>query len=194
MLKINLAMKDYTSSFEKININHYFIYDNDGMEYKDVKAKFLTAKDFKPFGTIIGLPKTKPTVSVAALDYWDEVVLLPNEDRAASFILCKRKSFEFENMERHVKSSEIFIPLEGSSIFPFAPPNQLDEPKAKPQIDKLEAFIFDGTKAIMMHKGTWHVPPIPLTEEATFLVIFRKSTAKEDIINSELGSKVRIRL
>ncbi|MGD0329058.1 MAG: ureidoglycolate lyase [Nitrososphaeria archaeon] len=164
------------------------------MEYVEVKAKLLTDKGFSPFGTIISLPKIKPSASTPALDYWDEVVHLPIEERAASFLLCKRKPFEFTSMERHVKTSEIFIPLEGYSIFPFAPPNRLGDPKAKPEMNKLEAFIFDGTKAIMMHKGTWHVPPIPLTEQATFLIISRKNTAKKDIFNSDLENKVRISL
>jgi ureidoglycolate lyase len=180
--------------FKKININHCSVYYKDGMEYMEVRAKILTDKGFSPFGTIIGLPKTKPSASTPALDYWDEVIHLPIEDRAASFLLCKRNPFEFSSMERHVKTSEIFIPLEGYSIFPFAPPNRLEDPKAKPDVNKLEAFIFDGTQALMMHKGTWHVPPIPLTEQATFLVIFGKNTAKEDIDNSELENKVRISL
>jgi len=162
--------------------------------YKEIKAKFFTPEEFKPFGTIIGLPKAKPTVSVSSLDYWDEVAPLPNEDRAISYLLCKRKAFEFDSMERHVKTVEVFVPLRGCSIFPFAPPSKLDDLKAKPDISKIEAFIMDGTQAIVMHKGTWHVPPIPLTEEATFVVIFRKGTAKEDLINIDLSSKIKISL
>jgi len=164
------------------------------MMYKEIKAKFLTIEGFKSFGTIIGLPTVKPTVSVTSLDYWDEVAPLSNEDRAISYILCKRKAFEFDSMERHVKTTEMFVPLKGYSIFPFAPPSKLNDPKAKPDIDKIEAFIMDGSQAIVMHKGTWHVPPIPLTEEAAFVIIFRKGTAKEDLINADLSSKIKIGL
>jgi ureidoglycolate lyase len=157
-----------------------------------IKAEILKVETFKPFGNVVDVPATRPLASNEALDYWDMVAELGTENFEVGFLVTKQRPFEFKNMERHTKTVEMFIPLKGVSILPVAPPIEVENPNALPPVDKVKAFILDGAKAIIMKKGTWHWAPFPLSETATFTIILRKDTVKDDLYIKDLSETVDI--
>lgn len=164
------------------------------MIQKVVKAEKLTPEGFKPFGTVLVPQTEKPTITSEVLDCWD-VKDLGLGDGLVQYITVKSRPFAFSKMERHVKTPEVLIPLDGSGIFPLAPASKLDDPKALPPVDEITAFVLDGTKAVILEKGVWHWPPFPITETASYLVMFRKGTVEDDLDIKDLAAKgVTIRL
>jgi ureidoglycolate lyase len=159
---------------------------------KEISTKILTRENFEPFGTIIELPSTKPTISNNSLDYWGALTELDMEKPQVSFLVVKKRDFSIDKMERHVKLTEALIPLEGTSVFPLASPKNVEDPKAKVPLDELAAFLLDGSKGIVMKKGTWHWAPFPITEKATFAVMLGINTVKEDLDMRDVKPPIKI--
>jgi ureidoglycolate lyase len=162
------------------------------MSTREIKVKPLTREGFKPYGTLIEAPEAKPAISDAALDYWGGLAGLDIERPQVSFLKVKRREFLLDRIERHVRITEVFIPLEGVSIFPVAPPRDVENPKAEVPLNEIEAFLLDGSKGIVFKKGAWHWPPFPLTETATFAVILSAETIEKDLDIREIKPPIRI--
>lgn len=159
---------------------------------KELKIKILTKEDFEPLGTIIEPPSTKPTISDRSLDFWEALAELDVKKPQVSFLAVKKRDFSLDKIERHVKLTEAFIPLEGVSVFPLAPPKEVEDPKAKVPLDELVAFLLDGSKGIVIKKGTWHWAPFPITERATFAVMLGINTVKEDCDIRDVKPPIKI--
>jgi len=159
---------------------------------KEMPIKILTKENFAPFGTIIETPSTKPAISDRSLDFWEALAELDVEKPQVSFLVVKKRDLSLDKIERHVKLTEVFIPLEGVSVFPLAPPKDVEDPKAEVPLDESVAFILDGSKGIVMKKGTWHWAPFPITEKATFAVILGMNTVKEDLDIRDVKPPIKI--
>lgn len=153
------------------------------MEERSLNALPLVDVDFEEYGLILGKPEKEPTVELEILRYWDSIGVLEGlrGDYSIGFLEVYRRPMIVDVLERHVKTWEALIPLEGVSIIPLAPPS-----KDGPDPDKVKAFILDGTAGILMYEGTWHYAPYPISPKATFLVLFRRNTPKEDLELKEL--------
>ncbi|MEM1588935.1 MAG: ureidoglycolate lyase [Candidatus Bathyarchaeia archaeon] len=158
---------------------------------KEISVKLLTKEKFEPFGKVIELPDIKPTISNQALDYWGALADLEIEKPQVSFLVVKKRDFIIDRMERHVKPTEVFIPLEGTSVFPVAPPLG-GRRKDEVPIDEIAAFLLDGSKGVVMKKGTWHWVPFPTTEKATFAVILGAETVEKDLEIRDIKPPIKI--
>ncbi len=113
---------------------------------------------------------------------------------AAQTVEARPMTFDF--LGRHLRSEQFFAPLGGTkSVIAVAPPSE--NGTAVPDINKLAAFLVDGSCAFKLHRGTWHVSAFPLAEAATFLVLDRENTLEEDYdlrdLKTSLGVVVEIR-
>lgn len=113
---------------------------------------------------------------------------------AAQTVEARPMTFDF--LGRHLRSEQFFAPLGGTkSVIAVAPPSE--NGAALPDINKLAAFLVDGTCAFKLHRGTWHVSAFPLAENASFLVLDREHTLEEDYdlrdLKTALGVVVEIR-
>jgi len=159
---------------------------------KIIKAEKLTPESFRPFGDVIGPQATKPTVSTDILSFWDLVAELRMMDAEVGCLIVKSRPFTFGKMERHVKTTEMFIPMGSCSIFPLAPASRLDDPEATPSPDEVRAFVMDGTAAVLLKEGVWHWAPFPLTDLGTYLVLLRKGTVESDLDIKDLEATKRV--
>lgn len=174
------------------------------MNVREVSVRVLrpTKDNFKEFGTLIKLPSAVPSVSVSGvLDYWDQVVNLELGGGQAElgFLIAKQRPFQFNTMERHIRSDEAFIPLEGKAcIFALAPAAGKSSPNQLPDPSQVTAFILDGSVAVNLNAGVWHWAPFPLTDSISFVLALRKGTVEEDIdlrdFTKELGVTFRLAL
>ncbi len=90
---------------------------------------------------------------------------------------AERRPFRFDFMARHRRTMQVFSPLASSqSIIAVAPPNGLDAP----DVERVVAFFVDGRFPYAYHRGTWHTPPFPVGEWASFLVVDRTGTLDDD--------------
>lgn len=113
---------------------------------------------------------------------------------AAQTVEARPMTFDF--LGRHLRSEQFFAPLGGTkSIIAVAPPSENGTPV--PDINKLAAFLVDGSCAFKLHRGTWHASAFPLAENASFLVLDRENTLEEDYdlrdLKTSLGVVVEIR-
>lgn len=159
---------------------------------EELKVKPLKKEGFQSYGTLIELPETEPKISDNALDYWGGLASIDIENPQVSFLRVKRRDFLLDKIERHTKITEVFIPLEGISVFPIGPPKDVENPKAEIPLDELEVFLLDGSKGIVFKKGVWHWVPYPITETATFAVILGEATIEKDLDIREIRPPIKI--
>jgi ureidoglycolate hydrolase len=147
-----------------------------------VQCSLLTAERFAPYGSLIEKPMREGDVERDYLSWWGGLYDLDFEGTASLGILSiKRRPFIVNQLERHMKAVEIFVPVHGTSIMPFAGPED---------ITKCEAFIVDGTAGIVINKGVWHFPPFPVTERMEFVLTVRKETADDLEIRDIPGRRI----
>jgi ureidoglycolate lyase len=136
----------------------------------------LTPEAFAPFGRVLGKPAT-PTEAPGRLDLdvWfniSDLMGLETQNPTFTFLTVKRHDAPLNQIERHCRTAEFFIPLQGESAIMVAPMSNPDDPDAVPDQAQIRAFRLDGSAGIAFPRGGWHWAPVPLGESATFLLIF----------------------
>jgi len=143
----------------------------------------MTYETFAPYGEIIG------ERGQVALDL---------DGGAASVVAqtVESRPFEFNFLGRHQRTEQVFVPLgETRSIIAVAPP--CENGSAAPNVERMAAFLIDGSHAFKLHRGAWHTSAFPLGECATFMVLDRENTLEEDYdlrdLTTTLGVVVEIK-
>jgi ureidoglycolate lyase len=129
-----------------------------------LKVQEMTRESFAPFGILID---SRGSVDI------DLGAGTPSLTGATS----EWRPLQFDFMARHMRTMQVFSPLASSqAVIAVAPPN--DGPA--PDVEKVSAFLVDGRLPYAYHKGTWHTPPFPVKEWASFLVVDRSGTLDDD--------------
>ena len=158
-----------------------------------VKVKDLTVEAFSKFGRVIEAPNFQPLVENENVKYWGTVATFKVEgETEIGICIVKKGSNILEFMERHVQTSEVIIPIEGDFILPVAASKSLEDAGEHPKAEDIEAFYIKDEQAIVLNKGVWHYAPLPIMEEASFFVIFKKETAKHDLDLKKINKEVKI--
>ncbi|MGH9901618.1 MAG: ureidoglycolate lyase [Pyrinomonadaceae bacterium] len=125
----------------------------------------MTREAFAPFGVLID---SRGSVEI---DLGDGV---PSMTGATA----ERRPLRFEFMARHRRTMQVFSPLASSqSIIAVAPPGGGGR---APAVESVAAFFVDGRLPYAYHRGTWHTPPFPVGEWASYLVVDRSGTLDDD--------------
>jgi ureidoglycolate lyase len=116
----------------------------------------------------------------------------------ASFVAqtVEARPLQFSFLGRHQRTEQIFVPVGGTrSIIAVAPP--CENGSAGPNVERMAAFLVDGSSAFKLHRGAWHTSAFPLDGCATFMVLDRENTLEEDYdlrdLATTLGVVVEIR-
>lgn len=146
-------------------------------------AQKMTPEAFAPYGEIIG---ERGQVELDLDGGGADVVVQTVEARP----------LEFSFLGRHQRTEQVFVPVgRGRSIIAVAPP--CENGSAAPNVERMAAFLVDGSCAFKLHRGSWHTSAFPLDGSATFLVLDRENTLEEDYdlrdLATTLGVMVEIR-
>jgi ureidoglycolate lyase len=134
------------------------------MNVVHLKVQAMTRESFAPFGVLID---SRGSVEI------DLGQGVPSLTGATS----ERRPFRFDFMARHKRSMQVFSPLASSRfVVAVAPPNEGDAP----DVERVVAFLVDGRLPYAYHRGTWHTPPFPVDEWASYLVVDRAGTLDDD--------------
>ncbi len=165
------------------------------MKQLSVKVKKLTASSFAKFGKIADAKIKPPLVDAENLKFWTTIATY-TVDGETEIALCQvKKSVDSVGMlERHVKTPEILVPIEGDFILPVAPAGNLQDSAETPEASDVEAFLVHSDQAVVMEKGVWHTAPIPIGKETSFFVIFRKETTKQDVVFKKLKNNETVKV
>lgn len=141
-----------------------------------LKASRPTPEAFAPYGTLLTRPPGPSTLERPDITYWHGTADLA--DLSASgvtgYLTAHQREAVLHSIERHNQTCEAFIPLRGQSLFVVAPPGEPDMALAR-------TFLLEPGSSILLHKGTWHWAPFPLTPTADFLLLLRRETLNQDI-------------
>jgi len=97
---------------------------------------------------------------------------------SAGVVECARRPKSLRRMERHLRTREALVCLEGQAIVCMAPPQEA----AEGLLTGVIAAKVRSGQAYIMDKGAWHSIPFPIGKRpARFLVIFRSGTGKNDL-------------
>jgi ureidoglycolate lyase len=129
-----------------------------------LKVQPMTRASFAPFGVLID---SRGSVDI---DLGEGVPSLTGAT-------AERRPLRFDFMARHLRTMQVFSPLASSqAVIAVAPPGGTEAP----EVERVVAFLVDGRLPYAYHKGTWHTPPFPVGEWASFLVVDRSGTLDED--------------
>ena len=165
------------------------------MKQLTVNVKRLTAGSFAKFGKIADAKIKPPLVDAENLKFWTTIATY-TVDGETEIALCQvKKSVDSVGMlERHVKTPEILVPIEGDFILPVAPVGNLQDSAETPEATSVEAFLVRSDQAVVMERGVWHTAPIPIGKETSFFVIFRKETTKQDAVFKKLKNDETVKV
>ena len=147
------------------------------LERRILDAKPATAEALAPFGQIVG---SASGVELKASGFYEGKVrtgnpaeFISDDDTTLTLAAIDRRPMEVRYMEQHFKHTQTFIPLGGKPfVAVMAPPNGKDTP----DLDNVEAFLFDGSAGFNMKIGTWHEFPFVLSDNTELIVILRNET------------------
>ena len=129
-----------------------------------LKVLEMTRESFAPFGVLID---SRGSVEIDLGDGRPSLTGATAEPRP----------LRFDFMARHRRTMQVFSPLASSqSIIAVAPPSGA----TAPEVEQVTAFLVNGRHPYAYHKGTWHTPPFPVGEWASYLVVDRSGTLDDD--------------
>lgn len=144
-------------------------------EIRVLKAKRATPEALAPYGEILGF---NPNIPPLPIDFYGgkakvrRVVHFESDtETEMPVVTVDFRPLEVSHMERHPKHTQAFISLNNKPfIAVFAPPSD----RELPEIDKAEAFLFDGEAGFVMKKNTWHEFPFALFDNTHLVVVLRR--------------------
>jgi ureidoglycolate lyase len=142
-----------------------------------VKIEPIDAASFMPFGQLI--PPQPPGTGRREL-IEDLQNSRPSARARLSMTTVEAKTLPLTavQMERHVHSSQAFIPVDCASYLVLVAPNGADE---MPDLGRLRAFRAPGDTGINYRADTWHHPLSALERAGRFAVLtFVDGTAGDE--------------
>jgi ureidoglycolate lyase len=147
-----------------------------------LNAQPLSAEAFAPFGTLLGQPTAEPLLTRGDITYWHATADLSGlgASGVTGHLIAHRRELQLNCIERHNHTPEAFIATAGRSLLVVGRPGNADDAQ-------LCAFELTAGQAVLLHQGTWHWAPYPLTETATFLLLLRAETAEHDVEMADIS-------
>jgi ureidoglycolate lyase len=132
----------------------------------------LTAECFAPFGRVVDFPGQQPDASGDGWRWWAQTALLDRADRpyAVGYLKLEPTAISFDWAERHARSEEMVIPVDGALLLYAAAPDP----------DSFRVFRVEPGQAVILAKGTWHGAPLAADGMAAALVLLAEGTGETD--------------
>jgi ureidoglycolate lyase len=148
-----------------------------------LQVRELTAEAFAPYGEV-----SEPA-SGFTLDF---------SRQPASFchVRIERRPLHLYFFARHLHTTQAYVPIGGSpSVLVVAPPSDLLDPEALPDLARAAAFRLEPGRAVNLRRGTWHRTPMPLGEWADFMVLDREGTLDDlDLVDLRTNLSATVEL
>lgn len=141
----------------------------------NIRVEELTEEAFEEFGEVLGESSLKePNIRDEVSDVWlgltDLMGIGISPGRQVTYLKIHTRPEKYDKIEKHETSAEAFIPLEGKSVLMVVPAEAVDS-DGRPDMARVRVFLMDGSRGILMRRGTWHAVPYNLTEVSTYLVL-----------------------
>ncbi len=154
-----------------------------------MEIKELSSENFKAFGKILNGTAFVELDSAEEFSWADAAGGLDLFSPSCTGQLnCRYRDRDLKKMERHMKTPEIMVALEGDSLICVAASSE-----EAPEKESIRCFRVPRGSALMMDKAVWHWIPYPEQKPgAKFLVLFRDGTGADDLNFHELKEPFRV--
>jgi ureidoglycolate hydrolase len=156
-----------------------------GDQVRQITATPVTPESWAPFGWL-PVADTDPVDGAHSLAYaWgdvhvnriahrrDEVPEVPGGLRCLA-------------LYRHQTHTQVLMPLDATSVLAVAPPGtDLSSPAGPAAI---RAFVLEPLDSIVLHQGTWHWGPFPVTADEVHLFNVQGLRYREDNECADIGA------
>ena len=130
----------------------------------DLPVAELTEEAFAPYGQVL-----KPEEDGLPYGPQDAALDLGNGTPRFYLMQLHGKPLRFDRITRHLRVTQCLASVGGGEwLVAVAPPENLDDPDAVPDLTRLKAFRIPGDRAIKLHTGTWHAGPYFSEREMAF--------------------------
>jgi ureidoglycolate lyase len=149
----------------------------------ELRAETLTAEAFAPFGEVIEQPVVSPTAAGPGWQWWGETAIMPTDGRpcVAGYLKLHPTEPRFDWAERHMRSAELILPLDGDCLIYVGPPDDPRHPDRLPALSRFRAFHVRQGQGALLHPGVWHGAPLALHEPLAAVVLLLQGTESADI-------------
>jgi hypothetical protein len=158
----------------------------------NVKAVEMSDETMKGIGFVV-TPRQRPAVP-AGTDflygetYHDLGLAAP---LSTGSLECAPRPMAVAKMERHLKTREMLVALDGDAVVCMAPPQ---DPMGG-SLTGVVAVKMRLGEAIVMDTGTWHWIPFPTGKKTVrYLVVFRNQTGADDLHFCDFKETVTVSL
>lgn len=141
-----------------------------------VTRQRATPVSFAAYGSVITLPSGQTTSESPVYKFWSDIAhyRIEGETEIGICTVFEGQQQVISGVERHLRTPEILIPIDGPFILPLA-----REINGKFVVD---AFTVAVGEAVVINPGVWHGPCLPVKQPSeSYYVIFRRGTPAEDV-------------
>ena len=162
----------------------------DGMHPDFITAEPLTEQAFEPFGQVFSAPREGGRIAdVVRLQNLRGDAAVPG--LSTSLVKPSSTPFRVDLTERHVYSSQTFIPLVASRYLLIVAPRS---GRSRPRASEFRSFIAQAHQSIHYNPGTWHHPMVAIDAPASFAVLMWRAGTEEDEEFVDLQTPFQVRL
>jgi ureidoglycolate hydrolase len=164
-----------------------------GLTVVDLIVEPLTGQAFAPYGQVMA-----PTLDGKLYGPEDaQLDITRGIPRFYILALKGPRALTFRYITRHIAVTQCLASC-GSKpwLVAVAPPNDPDNPHARPDPKQIRAFHVPGTVGIKLHRSTWHVGPFFAGDAADFYNLELSDTNQADHhpvkLDKEFGVEFRL--
>jgi ureidoglycolate lyase len=162
-------------------------------DIRTLTVKKATPESLADYGQILGY---NADIEPMPIDFYGGTVkvrrvvdFVSDEQTELPLVTVQKRPYEVRWMERHFKHTQTFIPLAGAPfVVVMAPPNENEVA----DLDRVEAFLFDGSAGFTMKLGTWHEFPFAVQDDTNLIVVLRQEATdgliRDNVIQDEAQS------
>lgn len=156
----------------------------------DLPVELITRAGFAPFGTLLEPAEDGKVFGP------DEAQLVLDRGTPRYYILnLKRRELAFTKITRHMRVTQCLAAVGGAEwLMAVAPPDDPDNPDAKPDPTRIKGFRIPGDRAIALHRSTWHAGPFFQPEKLGFFNLELADTNQVDHYNCSLDEAFGLKL
>ena len=154
-----------------------------------VDAPPIDADSFAPFGTLIG-----PTEDGATFGPVDAALEFDGGIPRFYVMRLDARPPTFERITRHRRVTQCLASVGGGSwLLAVAPPGDVDDPSAEPDLMSVRGFAVPGDVAVALLRGTWHAGPFFRGPSMSFFNLELVDTNQTDHQSSDLSARFGVR-
>ncbi|MCF7808304.1 MAG: ureidoglycolate lyase [Candidatus Marinimicrobia bacterium] len=140
-----------------------------------VKVVRATREAFQAYGKFVTLDESTVTSEGDNYVFWSDIASyeIKGETEVGICQVFRDDPLTVDTLERHERTPEVLIPIDGSFILPL---------KLDGDGNSVQAFEVAVGEAVVINEGVWHGACVPLSGKAcSYFVIFKRGTPDSDV-------------